>query len=647
MNDENSPPPAQKPVGWKPFNWKLLLWIGLFWFATFYFFGNMGAPDRMNLSYSDFKNQVNQDKVAEITVQGQKVTGRFKEPVKGEPRPTLFGKKETPEFDYFGTTIPSLEDPDLIGLLENKKVIINAKTEERSWLLTLVISILPWVLIIGFFVYTSKKFQERMGGTGGGPFGFGKSKAKLYTKSTSSVTFEDVAGLANAKKELQEVVDFLMDPSKFRVLGGRLPRGILLVGPPGVGKTLMARAVAGEADVPFYSISGSEFIEMFVGVGASRVRDMFKDAKKNAPSIIFIDELDSIGRVRGTGLGGGHDEREQTLNQILAEMDGFATHENVIVMSATNRPDVLDPALIRPGRFDRRITLELPQKKARKEILQVLSREVPLSDDVDLSEVAGRTVGFSGAELRNLINEAALLAARKEKQQVEAEDFDQARDKIIMGIESEDVIKDEEKKLVAYHEAGHALVAKLCPGADPLQKVSIIPRGRALGATEQIPEEDRHNFSRTYLLGRIAVMLGGRAAETIVFDDVTSGAGDDLKSATQLARRMVCQWGMSDKVGPVTFRQGETHPFLGREISEPKDFSEETARIIDEEIRKMIREMEEKAGEILTSHRDKLDALAEGLLEQETLSREEIDQILESEAHESEDASEQPKQAAN
>jgi len=630
MENKQKPPLERKQLGWKSFNWKTVLWIGLIWLIAFYFFGRMGIPNQMRLSYTDFKKNVKQEKVAAITIEGQKVTGMFKAPVEGEARSTLLGGTETPTFQHFETTLPPFQDPELMSLLEEKTVTIHAKSEERSWFWSLVLSVLPWILIIGFFVYTSKKFQERMGGAGGGgPFGFGKSKAKLYTKSTSDVTFRDVAGLANAKKELQEVVDFLKDPSKFRSLGGELPRGILLVGPPGVGKTLMARGIAGEADVPFYSISGSEFIEMFVGVGASRVRDMFKNAKKDAPSIIFVDELDSIGRVRGTGLGGGHDEREQTLNQILAEMDGFAPQENVIVISATNRPDVLDPALVRPGRFDRRITLELPQKKARTEILKVHTRDVPLSDDVDLMEVAGRTVGFSGAELKNLVNEAALLAARSEKDKVEPEDFDKARDKIIMGIEREDVIRDEEKKMIAYHEAGHALVAKFYPGADPLEKVSIIPRGRSLGATEQIPKEDRHNFSRTYLLGRIAVMLGGRAAEKIVFEDVTSGAGDDLKKATQLVRRMVCQWGMSDKVGPVTFRQGEPHPFLGREMAEPKDFSEETARIIDEEVRRIIQAMEAKASEILTSNREKLDALTEGLLENESLSGEEIEEILE------------------
>jgi cell division protease FtsH len=355
---------------------------------------------------------------------------------------------------------------------------------------------------------------------------------------------------------------------------------------------------------------------------------MFKNAKKDAPAIIFIDELDSIGRVRGTGLGGGHDEREQTLNQILAEMDGFAPHENVVVMAATNRPDVLDPALVRPGRFDRQVTLELPQRKVRKEILHVHTRETPLSENVKLDDVAAKTVGFSGADLKNLVNEAALLAARKEKEQVDGQDFDQARDKILMGIEREDVIQDEERRMVAYHEAGHALVARRYPGADPLDEVTIIPRGRSLGATEQIPEEDRHNLTRSYLLSRVAVMLGGRAAENLILGDVTSGAGDDLKKATQLVRRMVCQWGMSDKLGPVTFRRGEKHPFLGREMAQQKDFSEETARIIDEEVRRIVQEMEERAGEILESNREQLDGLAEALLERESLRQEEIDEIV-------------------
>jgi cell division protease FtsH len=622
----------KSPLQGKPFQgnnrWRIILWIVLGWLVISLFFGRTGGPDRMELSYTRFKDQVNQENVAEITVTDHEVTGKFREAVQGETRSTWLGGEQTPTFEHFKTTIPAFADNELMDLLEEKGVVIHAETKERSWLWTLIVSVLPWVLIIGFFVYMSKKFRERMGAGGAGPFGFGKSKAKLYTRSTSEMNYEDVAGLENAKKELQEVVDFLKNPSKFSALGGELPRGILLVGPPGVGKTLMARAIAVEAGVPFYSISGSEFIEMFVGVGASRVRDMFKNAKKDAPSIIFVDELDSIGRVRGTGLGGGHDEREQTLNQILAEMDGFAPHENVVVMAATNRPDVLDPALVRPGRFDRQVTLELPQRKARTEILQVHTRETPLDDDVDLDEVAGKTVGFSGADLKNLVNEAALLAARKEKDKVDAGDFDQARDKILMGIEREDVIKDEERRMIAYHEAGHALVAKKYPGADPLDKVTIIPRGRSLGATEQIPEEDRYNLTRSYLLSRVAVMLGGRAAENLVLGDVTSGAGDDLKKATQLVRRMVCQWGMSDKLGPVTFRHGEEHPFLGREMAQQKDFSEETARLIDEEVRRIIQEMEEKAGEILESNRDQLDELAEGLLERESLSREEIEEMV-------------------
>jgi cell division protease FtsH len=644
MDDSKRPVFQRKSLGQSPFNWRVLVWMGAFWLIMYYLFGQFGRVDRMEMSYTGFKKSVDEGNVAEITVKGSEITGKFKAAVKGKTRSTFFGKKETPKYEYFQTILPSFQDPELMNLLEKKNVTIKAESKQRSGLWTLVVSVLPWILIIGFFVYTGKKFQER---AGGGIFGFGKSKAKLYTKAMSNVTFQDVAGLANAKKELQEVVDYLKEPSKFRSLGGQLPRGILLVGPPGVGKTLMARAIAGEADVPFYSISGSEFIEMFVGVGASRVRDMFTNAKKDSPSIIFIDELDSIGRVRGTGLGGGHDEREQTLNQILSEMDGFSAHESVIVIAATNRPDVLDPALIRPGRFDRQITVELPQRRARKEILQVHTREVPLAEDVDLDEVAGMTAGFSGADLKNLVNEAALLATRKEKTKVDAKDFDEARDKIIMGIEREDVIKDEEKKVIAYHEGGHALVARLLPGADPLEKVTIIPRGRSLGATEQIPEEDRHNFSRSYLLNRIAIMLGGRAAEKVVFDDITSGAGDDLKKATQLARRMVCQWGMSDKVGPVTFRQGETHPFLGREIAEQKDFSEETARLIDEEVRGIVQGMEEKAGEILESNRDKLDALAEGLLEHETLSREEIDDLLGPENGDLEEASKKLKKVGS
>jgi cell division protease FtsH len=586
---------------------------------------------RLKLSYSEFKKRVRGGSVSEITIKGKNVRGFFTEAVRprpdGESRPA---GEEVPTYETFETVIPSIEDPELMDLLEKNDVTVNAEPKEGSLFWNLLVSLLPWVLIIGFFVYMSKKMQERMGGPGGpgSIFGFGKSKAKLYTKSAVEIGYDSVAGLPNAKKELYEIVDYLKDPSKFQDLGGELPKGILLVGPPGSGKTLLARATAGEADVPFYSISGSEFIEMFVGVGASRVRDMFQKAKKDAPAIIFVDEIDSIGRVRGTGLGGGHDEREQTLNQILAEMDGFSPHESVVVIAATNRPDVLDPALIRPGRFDRQITLELPQRKARKEILKVHTKEVPLRENVDLETVAAATAGFSGADLKNLVNEAVLLAARRDSREVERADFDRAIDKIRMGIEREDLVNEEERKIIAYHEAGHALIANSLPGADPLKKVSIIPRGRSLGATEQLPEEDRHNLSRKYLLNKIAIMLGGRAAERVVFEDFTSGAGDDLKNATQLARRMVCQWGMSEKLGPVTFRHGEPHPFLGKEMAEQKDFSEHTARLIDQEIQRITQEMEEKGIGILRSNRDKLDALAEGLLEHETLEKDEVDQLL-------------------
>jgi cell division protease FtsH len=602
----------------------LVFWFIVLWFIGGYFLNVYRRPSSKAISYSDFKENVSQGDVSEITVRGDEITGSFNDPVK-------FGSKEEAKaFKHFNTVAPSFEDPQLIALLEENDVTIRAKSEGRSWLGSLLITLLPWILIIGFFVYSSKKFQERMGSAGGpgGILGFGRSKAKLYTKENITIGFKDVAGLPSAKKELGEIVDYLKTPERFRTLGGELPKGILLVGPPGTGKTLLARAAAGEADVPFYSISGSEFIEMFVGVGASRVRDMFRRAKKEAPAIIFVDEIDSIGRVRGTGLGGGHDEREQTLNQILSEMDGFSSHESVVVLAATNRPDVLDPALIRPGRFDRRITLDLPQKEARKEILKLHTKDMPLADDVDLDLLAGATAGFAGADLKNLANEAALLAARKEKRQVEAEDFDQAADKIRMGIEREDLVNEDEKRVIAYHEAGHALTAKLLPGADPLKKVTIIPRGRSLGATEQVPEEDRHNLSRQYLLNKIAIILGGRAAEKIVFEDLTSGAGDDLKKATQLARRMVCQWGMSEKLGPVTYRQGEPHPFLGREIAEQRDFSEHTAQKIDEEVQRITQEMHEKSEELLQSNADKLDSLAEALLEHETLDSEHINRLL-------------------
>lgn len=608
--------------------WARLALFFIFWILISYGYllftqGNRTAE----IPYSQFKTEVQNGEITRVEIKGEEVNGTYRKS-RAESTATNDSAAE-PSVRTFRTVLPSWEDPQLIKLLEEKGVVIKASPDEKSFLTTLVISLLPWVLIIGLFVYLNKRMRSQMGsGPGGGLFGFGKSKAKKVRAEEVEVTFDDVAGLDNAKKELMEMVDYLKDPQMFQEIGAELPKGILLAGPPGTGKTLMARAMAGEAGVQFFSISGSEFIEMFVGVGASRVRDMFSTAKKEAPSLIFIDELDSIGRARGTGVGGGHDEREQTLNQILSEIDGFNPSESVIVLAATNRPDVLDQALIRPGRFDRQISLDMPQKKARRQILEVHAKKLSMADTIDFDSLAGATVGFSGADLKNLVNEAALLAARKEKSEVEMEDFNESRDKIIMGVKREDRLTDKEKKMVAYHEAGHALTALMLPGTDPLTKVSIIPRGRSLGATEQVPEEDRHNLSKNYLLNRIAVMIGGRAAEELIFGDITSGAGDDLKKATQIARRMVCQWGMSKTVGLVVFKKGEQHPFLGRELAEERDYSETTAHVIDEEVKTILEECHDQAMKILQDNKDRLERLAEELMQQETLSADEIKGLL-------------------
>ncbi len=626
MSQFPSPPksfPEKFPL-WSRFLLFFVIWI-LISYGYMYF---SSAKRVDHIPYSVFKMQINKDKVADIEISGQNIRGKYVEKQNEKVGKSKRLGQQTPQ--YFETVVPSIGDPHLLELLEQHDVTIRAKASGKSWFTTILISFLPWVLIIGFFVYLNKKMQRQMGASDG-PFGFGKSKARKVMPEEVQVKFDDVAGLENAKNELTEMVEYLKDPAVFQVLGAELPKGVLLAGPPGTGKTLMARAMAGEAGVPFYSISGSEFIEMFVGVGASRVRNMFQVAKKTAPSLIFIDELDSIGRVRGTGIGGGHDEREQTLNQILSEIDGFSPRQSVIVLAATNRPDVLDPALVRPGRFDRQITLDMPQRQARKEILTVHAKKVSLSEEVDLDRLAGATVGFSGADLKNLINEAALLAARKRKKLVEMEDFNESRDKIIMGVKREDRLAEEEKKMVAYHEAGHTLIALMLPGADPLSKVTIIPRGRSLGATEQLPVEDRHNLGKKYLLDRIAVMIGGRAAEQEVFGDITSGAGDDLKQATRLARRMVCQWGMSEKIGPVVFKKGEPHPFLGRELTEEKDYSEATAQLIDAEIKRILQECEEKARKILQENREQLDLLAGELIKKETLDARDIERLLHSE----------------
>jgi len=603
--------------------WRYLVWFLVIFTFTWYWLYPADNNQKI-LSYSEFKASVIADQIAWVELQGDRVSGEFRQP----RTPSTIGESKI--FTRFVTTLPPVQDPELISLLEQHDVEIHAVSTEANWLTKALIGVLPWILIIGLFWYASHKMQQRLGGIGGtsGLFDFGKSRAKRFRQTDSELTFDNVAGLANAKRDLHDIVGYLKDPQHYRKLGAKIPRGILLMGPPGTGKTLLAKAVAGEAKVPFFSISGSEFIEMFVGVGASRVRDMFESARKEAPSIIFIDEIDSVGRARGTGLGGGHDEREQTLNQILGEMDGFDPHEAVVVLAATNRPDVLDAALLRPGRFDRKITLDLPDIKARHAILNIHSADVPLNDDVDLDRLAALTVGFSGADLENLVNEAALLSGREDRVTVDMKSLLNARDKVVLGGKRELIIGDEEKKLVAYHEAGHVIAASFLSHTDPLDKVTIIPRGRALGATEQIPEEEHYNLRRSYVLDRIGVMLGGRVAEQLIFGEVSSGAEDDLKQATRLARHMVTHWGMSDKLGPVAFRRGEEHIFLGREMTQQHDFSEHTAQIIDVEICALLKGIEQDIAALLKQHRPQLESLAAALLKMETLEADDIQSII-------------------
>ncbi|MCL6494420.1 MAG: ATP-dependent zinc metalloprotease FtsH [Ignavibacterium sp.] len=499
--------------------------------------------------------------------------------------------------------------------------------DSTEWL-NIIIGFLPWILIIAIWIVIMRRMQGQGGGTRG-IFSFGKSKAKLITPSNKRVTFKDVAGADEAKLELQEIIEFLKEPSKFQKLGGKIPRGVLLLGPPGTGKTLLARAVAGEAGVPFFSISGADFVEMFVGVGASRVRDLFDQGKRHAPCIIFIDEIDAVGRHRGAGLGGGHDEREQTLNQLLVEMDGFEQNSGVIIIAATNRPDVLDPALLRPGRFDRQVVVDRPDVKGREGILKVHTRNIPLGDDVDLEVLAKGTPGLAGAELANLVNEAALLAARKNKKKVEMSDFEEAKDKVMMGMERKSlIISEEEKKTTAYHEIGHVLVAKKLPEADPVHKVTIIPRGRALGVTSYLPIDEKHTYSKEYLEAMITYALGGRAAEKLIFNHYTTGAGNDIEKATNIARKMVCEWGMSERLGPLAYGAKEEEIFLGREIQRHKDYSEKTAQEIDDEVRTIIRNAEQRAENILKENIDLLHKLSKELLEREILDGEEIDAII-------------------
>jgi cell division protease FtsH len=518
------------------------------------------------------------------------------------------------------------DDRDLIPLLREKGVRLTVRpVEDAPWYMTLLVSWFPMVLLIGVWIF----FMRQMQAGGGKAMSFGKSRARLTEPGGKRITFNDVAGVDEAKEELEEIVEFLRDPRKFTRLGGRIPKGVLLVGPPGTGKTLLARAIAGEAGVPFFTISGSDFVEMFVGVGASRVRDLFMQGKKNAPCIIFIDEIDAVGRHRGAGLGGGHDEREQTLNQLLVEMDGFESNEGVILISATNRPDVLDPALLRPGRFDRQVVVPVPDVRGREQILNVHIRRVPLNKDVNLAVIARGTPGFSGADLENMINEAALLAARENKDMVDMSDLEKAKDKVMMGTERRSLIlSDEEKRVTAYHEAGHALIAKLLPHTDPVHKVTIIPRGRALGLTQQLPEGDRHTYSRDYLTSMLAVLLAGRAAEEIMLGRITTGAGNDIERATAMARKMVCEWGMSENMGPVAFGKKEEQIFLGRELSTHRDFSEKTAQNIDQEVRSLVLEAHNTSVRLLQENQDKLQAMTDALLEVETLDSEDVEAVM-------------------
>lgn len=583
------------------------------------------AGDTPDISYSRFRQELAADNIKKITIKGNSINGEFRN--KTTVNRIVNRKETTKESGSFSTIVPSIPDPGLMAELDAKKVEVSALSTETSPLMTGLIYILPWILIIGVWWLIMRGAKGQ--GPGAMMGSFAKSGAKMYTGDKKiNVTFNDVAGMDNEKHELQEIVEFLKEPRKFQRIGGKVPKGVLLVGPPGTGKTLLARAVAGEAGVPFFSISASQFIEMFVGVGAGRVRDLFTNAKKAAPSIIFIDEMDAVGRSRGAGFGGGHDEREQTLNQLLSEMDGFDPHEEVIVIAATNRPDVLDPALLRPGRFDRHVVIERPDWRDREKILQVHTRNISLGKDVDLAVIAKGTPGMTGADLENLVNEAAIIAAREDSMSVSADHLERAKDKVLMGGERKLFVSDNEKKITAYHEAGHTLVAKMLPGTDPVHKVTIIPRGMALGVTQQLPEDDRYHYPKSYLINRICVALGGRVAERLTFNDISTGAQNDLKMVNNLAEKMVCQWGMSDKLGAVTVSRGEEHPFLGRKLAEEKTFSEELACLIDQEISAIIREAEKKAEELLSANLPKLDALAKALIEEETLDGKRVDEIL-------------------
>ena len=569
---------------------------------------NQPLSSQSDVIFSEFMDQVESGKISEVTIQGDRVSGKY-----------IDGSS-------FQTMTPS-KDQDLVRVLREKGVrIVVVPPEQTSWYMNILISWFPMILLLGIWIF----FMRQMQSGGGKALSFGKSKARLMNEDKNKITFKDVAGVDEAKEELHEIIEFLKEPQKFNKLGGKIPKGVLLVGPPGTGKTLLAKAIAGEANVPFFSISGSDFVEMFVGVGASRVRDLFEQGKKNSPCIIFIDEIDAVGRHRGAGLGGGHDEREQTLNQLLVEMDGFENNEGVILIAATNRPDVLDPALLRPGRFDRQVMVDRPDVKGREGVLKVHTATVPLTENVDLKIIARGTPGFTGADLANLVNEAALLAARDDKKCVGNDDFESAKDKVLMGVERRSmVISEKEKRTTAYHEAGHALVALKLPGTDPLHKVSIIPRGRALGVTMQLPEDEKHTYPRNFLYNNLAIFMGGRVAEEICLGQMTTGAGNDIERATEMARKMVCEWGMSEKMGPLTYGTKEEQVFLGKDFSQQKNFSDQTAKLIDQEVKALVMSGYEKAREIITEHRDSLEKMALALLDRETLNASEIKEIIE------------------
>ncbi len=589
----------------------LILWIAIFvvvivlW-NTF----QAGRTNSHEMSFTEFMEQVEQDHIAEVTIRGREITGTFKP-----------GGQYTDD-DQFMVFTPDY--PDLIKELRDSGIVITAKEARENSLIQYVLGWAPFLLIIGLWIF----FMRQMQSGGNKALSFGKSRAKLLSATGKRVTFEDVAGIEEAKEELAEIVEFLSEPEKFQKLGGKIPKGVLLMGAPGTGKTLLARAIAGEASVPFFSISGSDFVEMFVGVGASRVRDLFEQGKKNAPCLIFIDEIDAVGRHRGAGLGGGHDEREQTLNQLLVEMDGFESNEGVILIAATNRPDILDPALLRPGRFDRRIIVDLPDINGRTGILEVHTREIPLDEDVKLSVIARGTPGFSGADLANLVNESALVAARRDRTKVTMEDFEFAKDKVLMGVERKTLIlTEDERRVTAFHEAGHALVAAFSVGADPVHKVTIIPRGRALGVTMQLPTEDKHSYTKGFIENQIAIFMGGRIAEELTQEDITTGAGNDIDRATDMAHKMVCEWGMSE-LGPLSFGGKDEPVFLGRDYAQRKEYSDDTAIRIDREVERIVKDGIERARSILTERREVLDALAERLLEVETVDGVEVNDLI-------------------